>query len=319
MGGRPVELNADARRRTIYGFIDRQNLPSMFRAFDFASPDTHSPQRFVTTVPQQALFMMNSPFAVSQAKSLVKRPELASEKDDAVRIKKLYALLFSREATQEEIALGLGFIKSTDASVGSEKPKPSPWQYGYGEYDEKTGRVKSFKKLTHFNGTTWQVNATLPDTNLGWILLNAAGGHPGNDAAHAVIRRWTAPVDGVVSISGKLAHPEKKGNGVQARVISSRSGSAGNWTVKASEAEAKVDRLEVKAGDTIDFAVDPIADSSYDGFTWAPVIKLADPAQSAEWSATKDFGGEDKKMEVLTPWQKYAQVLLETNEFVFID
>ena len=38
----------------MYGFIDRQNLPGLFRTFDFASPDTHAPQRYTTTVPQQA-------------------------------------------------------------------------------------------------------------------------------------------------------------------------------------------------------------------------------------------------------------------------
>ena len=45
IGGPAVELGQEpfSRRRTIYGFIDRQNLPGMFRTFDFASPDTHSP------------------------------------------------------------------------------------------------------------------------------------------------------------------------------------------------------------------------------------------------------------------------------------
>ena len=56
-------------RRTVYGFIDRQNLPGLFRTFDFASPDTSTPQRHTTTVPQQALFLMNSPFVVEQAKA----------------------------------------------------------------------------------------------------------------------------------------------------------------------------------------------------------------------------------------------------------
>lgn len=43
-------------RRAIYGFIDRQNLPSVLRAFDFAAPDASSPQRHLTTVPQQRCF-----------------------------------------------------------------------------------------------------------------------------------------------------------------------------------------------------------------------------------------------------------------------
>ncbi|MBL9203420.1 MAG: PSD1 domain-containing protein, partial [Opitutaceae bacterium] len=61
-------------RRTIYGFIDRQNLPGVFRTFDFPNPDVSSAQRFATTVPQQALFMLNSPFVQEQARALMRRP-----------------------------------------------------------------------------------------------------------------------------------------------------------------------------------------------------------------------------------------------------
>ena len=76
MGGQSVDITSEpySTRRTIYGFVDRQNLPNLFRAFDFASPDTTSSRRFFTTVPQQALFLMNSPFVVELAQKLVKRP-----------------------------------------------------------------------------------------------------------------------------------------------------------------------------------------------------------------------------------------------------
>src|SRR5258707_13453184 len=52
MGGRGVELAAPpfAKRRAVYGYIDRQNLPGVFCTFNSASPDTMSPHRFVTTV-----------------------------------------------------------------------------------------------------------------------------------------------------------------------------------------------------------------------------------------------------------------------------
>ncbi|MGV3533334.1 MAG: PSD1 and planctomycete cytochrome C domain-containing protein, partial [Chthoniobacteraceae bacterium] len=61
MGGHAEQLTEPpySKRRAVYGFIDRQNLPGTFRTFDFASPDTTSPQRYSTTVPQQALFMLN--------------------------------------------------------------------------------------------------------------------------------------------------------------------------------------------------------------------------------------------------------------------
>ena len=66
----PIESPAFLSRRTLYGFIDRQNLDGVYRTFDFAVPDATSPRRFVTTVPQQALFLMNSPFLHDQARRL---------------------------------------------------------------------------------------------------------------------------------------------------------------------------------------------------------------------------------------------------------
>ncbi len=66
--GYPVDITSTPAtgRRTIYGFIDRQNLPGLFRTFDFANPDATNPQRYLTTVPQQALFLLNSPFGRSK-------------------------------------------------------------------------------------------------------------------------------------------------------------------------------------------------------------------------------------------------------------
>jgi hypothetical protein len=81
------------------------------------------------------------------------------------------------------------------------------WQYGFGEMDPQTKRLKSFARLTHGTGQQWQAGEKVPDDQHGWVLLNAAGGHPGNDHAHAVVRRWIAPFGGVVVIRGKLTHP----------------------------------------------------------------------------------------------------------------
>ena len=56
LGGPSVELLAPgANRRTVYGLIDRQGLPGMLATFDFASPDTHSPQRYSTTGSKHAV------------------------------------------------------------------------------------------------------------------------------------------------------------------------------------------------------------------------------------------------------------------------
>mgnify|MGYP002624660474 CR=1 FL=1 len=103
MHGPSMDLSRDAknRRRTIYGLIDRQDLPGLYRAFDFASPDQSAGQRPSTTVPQQALFGMSSPFMIEQVKALAKRVK---------GIRGLYRVVFAREPSEEEVELGRRFL-----------------------------------------------------------------------------------------------------------------------------------------------------------------------------------------------------------------
>jgi hypothetical protein len=110
-GGRSVRIanKPDARCRTVYGFVDRQNLPNLFRTFDFAGPDTTCPQRFTTTVPQQALYLLNSPFIETQAKRLGARSGVASA-DDEERIRVIYHLAYQREPSAGELALAKRFV-----------------------------------------------------------------------------------------------------------------------------------------------------------------------------------------------------------------
>ena len=75
----PITERPFSTRRTVYGFIDRQNLDGLYRTFDFAVPDATSPRRFVTTVPQQALFLMNSPFLHEQARRLAAMVAVGNE------------------------------------------------------------------------------------------------------------------------------------------------------------------------------------------------------------------------------------------------
>jgi hypothetical protein len=99
-----------ATRRTLYGYLDRLNVPELFRTFDFPSPDATSPGRDRTTVAPQALFLMNNPFVIECARALVQRPEIASEKDMAKRVEKLYRLLYGRAPAAEEVALARVYL-----------------------------------------------------------------------------------------------------------------------------------------------------------------------------------------------------------------
>ena len=115
VGGRPVELwkkgsAAASTRRTLYGFIDRQNLPGILRAFDFASPDTSCPQRHETSVPQQTLFLLNAPFVIEQAKALAAQPAVAAARTPEDTVRALYAVAFARPPSAIEVQIGLSLL-----------------------------------------------------------------------------------------------------------------------------------------------------------------------------------------------------------------
>jgi hypothetical protein len=79
--------------------------------------------------------------------------------------------------------------------------------------------------------------------------------------------------------------------------------------------EVKLEKVPVKKGDTIDFMVYLRGNLDSDSFVWHPLIR-----GSEEWDAQAQFSGPPgPRPPELTPWEQYAQVLLETNEFVFVD
>lgn len=320
MGGRSVDVT-DApfsTRRTVYGFIDRQNLPGLFRTFDLASPDTSNPLRYETTVPQQALFLMNSPFVAEQARHVARRLENGTSDSAADRVRALYTCLLGREAEAEEIALGIEFV----ASRGDGPPEIEPvWRYGYGRFDPESARVSSFAPFPHWVNGSWQFGDKVPHPEFGHLHLKAEGGHVGQDEDHAVILRWVAPCDGVITIEGPLRHPNKEGDGVRGRIVAGAGGLLGEWTAHNGEVTLRVDRHEVTAGDWIDFVVDGRSGPAFDSFRWAPVIRDIEqpPAEgiASSWSARDNFQGPQSPR--LAPWEQLAHVLLLTNEFVFID
>ena len=321
VGGKSVDILAQpfTGRRSVYAFIDRQNLPNLFRMFDYASPDQHSPMRFTTTVPQQALFLMNSPFLVDMAKKFAARPEVVGQSADEAKVRALYEVAYQRAPEPDELALALRFVKS----VGTSAPEAGPdsaWQYGWGTLDEARKTVQ-FNPFKHFTGSAWQSAMDLPNGISGWASVTAVGGHPGNDLAHAAIRRWVAPQDGVYAVSGNLAHRQTEGDGVRGRVVA-HGQVLGEWVAQNGVAKTPVERVELKKGQTLDFIVDCRTGPNNDSFQWAPSVRQignASAGDRTEWRALSDFSGPKAAATPETPWEKLAQVLLMSNEFAFVD
>lgn len=314
VGGKSVEMWTApfSIRRSVYGFIERQNLPGVFKTFDFASPDTTSPRRFMTTVPQQALFFMNSPFSVEQARFIADRKEFQDAQDDAQRVRLLYRRLFARLPNAAESAAGLAYLKGLGSTID---PPLGEWRYGYGAFDASQKKVTSFTPLSHFAEGGYRVGPAFPDPKLGYLILNAQGGHPGRDASLSVIRRWIAPADMTIKVQGALSHQNAQGDGVRGRVVSSRTGVLGEWTALKKSVFTEVNAIVVHKGDTIDFVVDCIGNESFDAFGWAPVVMSSDGKQA--WNASGNFGPPPPPP--VSRFTFYAQALMMTNEFMFVD
>jgi len=325
-GGPPVDMFSMpfTTRRTLYGLVERQNLPSVFRSFDFANPDAHAPQRFETTVPQQALFLMNSPFAVEQARAFAAREEFAGCADSDARAASMFRAAYQREPSAEETALIRDFLARTFDN-GPEPPPPSAWHYGYGGVDPISGLVPNFTPFGVYSDNQWRVSTAMPDPTLAWVSISSRGGHPGRTPETAAVRRWVAPFDGVVRISGRLRHPDANGDGVTGYIVSSRHGILGRWTVHNSVTDITHEQVSVRAGDAIDFVAACGGNDGYDSFEWAAKVRYVETPDTAEpyrtdWDARADFAGPPPPPPApLGAWEQLAQVLLLSNELMYVD
>ncbi|WP_437193138.1 PSD1 and planctomycete cytochrome C domain-containing protein [Planctomicrobium sp. SH527] len=326
--GRGTDMFAGAganRRRTLYGYVDRQFLPNVFRVFDFANPDLHIPTRSETTVSQQALFALNHPFLAEASRSLIQKVEQIPETEASTRVTALYQSIYQRDPTPEQLQSAIAFLSQPENDKQFEVPKEAlAWSYGYGPVTETMTKTERFQALPHFGGSAWQGGERWPDAQLGWCQLSAEGGHPGNDHDHAVIRRWTSPITGTVSVDSKAKHETAAGNGIRCWIVSSRHGVLQQFTLHNTSQDHALESVSVQPGDTLDFIVDINGQLNNDQYRWrvtlaesASVSGSPSDALASKWDSRSNFIGTGPKY--LTKWEQFAQVLLISNEFLFID
>jgi hypothetical protein len=103
-------------RRTHYLMTVRsETTPSGFGLlFDRPDPSLISERRAVSTGAPQALFLLNDPFVVAQAKALAERANHeAPGKDNAAKIRRLYAVALGRQPAAKEVEIGLELLGET--------------------------------------------------------------------------------------------------------------------------------------------------------------------------------------------------------------
>jgi Protein of unknown function (DUF1553)/Protein of unknown function (DUF1549)/Planctomycete cytochrome C/EF-hand domain pair len=108
--------------RTVYTPIVRDLLPEVLTVFDFPDPSLIIGERATTTIPAQALYLMNNPFVIRQAEGLAERL-LASSEDDDARLARAYQLCYSRPPSDEELSSARRFIES----YGKQQTRRATW------------------------------------------------------------------------------------------------------------------------------------------------------------------------------------------------
>ena len=110
----PDFVQDSSNHRSVYlGMVRGLPLPEILALFDIANPNLVVAQREVTTVPAQALFFVNSPFANAHAKSFAQRLQAYSSLDDAGKINTAYLIALGRPASEADQKRALAYIRES--------------------------------------------------------------------------------------------------------------------------------------------------------------------------------------------------------------
>ena len=324
-------LDLDDRRRTLYQFINRNDLARLRLSFDFGVPDATLPKRSRSTAPQQSLFLLNAPFVTRRVRRLL------VELDNAIpaanveqRIGWTYERVYGRRPDGEELALGRSFIESARTDpVAPARPGAlgDAWQYGVGRYDREQNKVASFKPLAHYDGRFLWSDAEAAANDGAYATVD--GGRPGPNDKQMLIRRWTAPEGGLFLFKARLELKPgaSRTDGITAWVVSDRQGQLGMYNANASSANVRIGRVTVEPGEVIDFIVYCGRHNKDDEYRW-PLevwkVRLADDGKGLlgdrEWPSVAAFEQSAPSwLPPMSPWEQYVQALLISNEFMFID
>ena len=331
LGGESVDvtLSSLVPRRTIYSLIDRQNLPSIFRTFDFASPDAHSPGRYFTTVPQQTLYLLNDHQTAELARRVARhvRRVDASQQDlnGSQRLATLVAGVFrqvvQREPNADEQRMMTDFLSRPVGTKAVGVDPRSSWQYGIASID-KSNSLRDFRPFAVFKSDRWQSAADFPSSDEdSYASLTKEGGHPGRDNRHSVVRRWQAPETGRVTLIGQMGHRGEKGDGIRSTILVNNRSIFSETQIRNNRPYGPISAA-VKKGQFVDLVASPGESESFDSFFWRTRIKLrTGDGRIIEADSEQDFSGpfNSQSNQPLDRLAQLAQVLMMSNEFAFVD
>ena len=100
----------DTWRRSVYAYIKRGLKYPMFEVYDLPDLNTTCERRSVSTVPTQALTMLNNEFMLIQADHFAQRVWKEAGNNPAEQVKTMYRIAFSRDPNQKELDSNVAFL-----------------------------------------------------------------------------------------------------------------------------------------------------------------------------------------------------------------
>jgi hypothetical protein len=120
-----INDKADAATyRSVYLPLLRGVTPHALEAFDPVDQTLVTGTRDTTTVPSQALFLLNSPFVRKQALAFAERLLKDKDTSDSERIRTAYRLALGRTPTEKEIDRAKAFVGEYESAYRTNPPKP---------------------------------------------------------------------------------------------------------------------------------------------------------------------------------------------------
>jgi hypothetical protein len=108
------------RQRSIYLPIVRGAVPPSLAVFDLPNPDLVTGTRATTTVPAQALFMMNSPFVGEMAQAVSTRIARDNPSSEDV-VQELYQRILVRDADPGDLEMGMEYLERLTKEDGKSR------------------------------------------------------------------------------------------------------------------------------------------------------------------------------------------------------
>jgi hypothetical protein len=108
-------VTSEQNRRAIYLLNRRSFRFPFFEAFDPPNTATSCAVRQTTTVPAQALTLLNNPIVSEQAGTMARRIAREAENQVEVFVQRVWLFAYSREATEGELDVARQFL--VDAEI----------------------------------------------------------------------------------------------------------------------------------------------------------------------------------------------------------